>query len=177
MPHLHNIHILLHNHDHDHNTASWLWGVSWDGRANVRHPCRSPASGRRSIAAYAPAPPFALRLQRHVPTRSTFQVVHFNPPFWHPCPTTCRHPWRLFKRPRQLPRQRLGRDGCFRPIVDRVFSVSSSLKWELISTTLAAPGFIIAPFHNILENRDSPLLFFFRTPLSRKSRETSRQLS
>jgi len=37
---------------------------------------------------------------------------------------------------------------------------------ELISTSSEAAGFIIEPFHNILENRDSPLLFFFRTPLS-----------
>jgi hypothetical protein len=31
---------------------------------------------------------------------------------------------------------------------------------ELISTSSEAVGFIIGPFHNILGNKDSPLLFF-----------------
>lgn len=48
---------------------------------------------------------------------------------------------------------------------------------KLISTSSEAAGFIIGPFHNILGNRNSPLLFFFGPPSPRKSRETSRQLS
>jgi hypothetical protein len=35
---------------------------------------------------------------------------------------------------------------------------------ELISTSSEAVGFIIGPFHNILGNRDSPLLLFFSDP-------------
>ena len=37
---------------------------------------------------------------------------------------------------------------------------------ELISNSSEADGFIIGPFHNILGNRDSPLLFFFGPPVS-----------
>jgi hypothetical protein len=47
---------------------------------------------------------------------------------------------------------------------------------ELRSIRSAAAGFIIALFHNILGDRDSPLLFLSRTPCLCKSRETSRQL-